>query len=182
MKCHQNHHFPHNYIRKRNYLMLSDSLMGFPGGASGKNPTCQCRRHKTCGFDPWVRKILWRRAWQPTAVSLPGESWTEEPGRLQSMGSQRVRQNWATSLSFFLFSLCMGYQDWPSRTHIVPQVFWEALKGLPSPPKATAKSNGLILVKPLHLYAKHLYAPSLRAIWAFCHLLLESCCFLVSYL
>ena len=33
------------------------------------------------GFDPWVRKIHWRRAWQPTPVFLPGESpWTEEPG------------------------------------------------------------------------------------------------------
>ena len=30
----------------------------------------------------------WRRKWQPTPVFLPGESWTEEPGRLQSMGSQ----------------------------------------------------------------------------------------------
>jgi len=27
-----------------------------------------------CGFDPWVRKIPWRRAWQPTPVFLPGES------------------------------------------------------------------------------------------------------------
>ena len=25
-------------------------------------------------FDPWVRKIPWRRAWQPTPVSMPGES------------------------------------------------------------------------------------------------------------
>jgi len=42
-------------------------------------------------FDPWVGKIPWRRAWQPTPVFLPGESlWTEEPGGLQSMGSQRV--------------------------------------------------------------------------------------------
>ena len=29
--------------------------------------------------------------------------WTEEPGRLKSMGSQRVRHNWATSLSLFIF-------------------------------------------------------------------------------
>ena len=44
-----------------------------------------------CGFDPWVRKIPWRRAWQPTPVVSPGESpWTEEPGGLQSMGSQRI--------------------------------------------------------------------------------------------
>ena len=36
----------------------------------------------------------WRRAWQPTPVFLPGESpWTEEPGRLQLMGSQRVGHN-----------------------------------------------------------------------------------------
>ena len=44
---------------------------GFPGGASGKEPTCQCGRP---GFHPWVGKIPWRRAWQPTAVFLPGES------------------------------------------------------------------------------------------------------------
>ena len=47
---------------------------GFLGGASGKEPTCQCRKHKRHGFDPWVRKIPWRRAWQPTPVFLPGES------------------------------------------------------------------------------------------------------------
>ena len=45
-----------------------------PGSASGKEPTCQCRRHKRCGFDPWARKIPWRRTWQPTPVFLPGES------------------------------------------------------------------------------------------------------------
>ena len=68
----------------------------FPSGSSGKEPTCQCRRHKRLGFDPWVRKIPWRREWQPTLVFLPGESlWTEEPGRLQSMGSQRVGHEWS---------------------------------------------------------------------------------------
>ena len=41
-------------------------------------------------FDPWVGKIPWSRAWQPTPVFLPRESpWTEEPDRLQSMGSQK---------------------------------------------------------------------------------------------
>ena len=43
------------------------------------------------GFDPWLGKIPWRKAWQTTPVFLPGESlWTEEPGGLQSTGSQRV--------------------------------------------------------------------------------------------
>ena len=40
---------------------------------------------------------LCKRAWQPTPGFLPGESpWTEKPGGLQSMGSQRVRHDWAT--------------------------------------------------------------------------------------
>ena len=46
---------------------------GLLGGASRKEPPCQCRRHKKCEFDPWVRKIFWRRAWQPTPVFLPRE-------------------------------------------------------------------------------------------------------------
>ena len=53
---------------------LGDLGEGFPGEARGKVPTCQCRRCKTSGFDPWIRKIPWRRAWQPTPVFSPGES------------------------------------------------------------------------------------------------------------
>ena len=45
-----------------------------PGDASGKEPTCQCRRHKTHGFDPWSGTIPWKRKWQPTPVFLPRES------------------------------------------------------------------------------------------------------------
>ena len=43
-------------------------------GISGKEPTCKYRRHKRCGFNPWVRKIPWRSKWQPTPIFLPGES------------------------------------------------------------------------------------------------------------
>ena len=42
-------------------------LEGFPDGTE----VCQCRRHRRCRFDPWVRKIPWRRKWQPTPVFLP---------------------------------------------------------------------------------------------------------------
>ena len=44
------------------------------GGASGKEPTCQCRRPKRHGFHPLVWKIPWRRKWQPTPAFLLGES------------------------------------------------------------------------------------------------------------
>ena len=40
-----------------------------------KEPACQCRSHKRCGFDSWGGKIPWRRAWQSTPVFLPGESY-----------------------------------------------------------------------------------------------------------
>ena len=46
----------------------------FPGSKSGKEPTCQCRRHKRHGFDPWVGKVLRKRACQPTPVFLSRES------------------------------------------------------------------------------------------------------------
>ena len=48
---------------------------GIPAGAHGKEPTCQRRRQcKRLWLDPWVRKIPWRKGWQPTPGCLPGES------------------------------------------------------------------------------------------------------------
>ena len=47
---------------------------GFQGGTSGEESACQCRWHKRCRFDPQLRKIPWRKAWQHTPVILPGES------------------------------------------------------------------------------------------------------------
>ena len=40
---------------------------------NGKEPACQCRRHKSHGFNHWVRKIPWSTKWQPTPVFLPGK-------------------------------------------------------------------------------------------------------------
>ena len=58
---------------------------GFPGGPSSKEPAFQCRGCKRLGFNPQGRK------WQPTPGVSPGESpWTEEPGGIQSMGSNRA--------------------------------------------------------------------------------------------
>ena len=49
-------------------------LMGLPRWPSGKELTCQCKRHKRLTFDTWVEMTSWRRAWQPTSVFMPGES------------------------------------------------------------------------------------------------------------
>ena len=72
------------------------NIQDFPGGASDKEPACQCRRHKRHVFNPWVGKVLWRRAWQTHFSILAWRiPWTEEPGRLQLTGSQRVGHNWS---------------------------------------------------------------------------------------
>ena len=49
------------------------NILGFPGGASGEEPSCQCRGHKRHRFDLWLRKIPWKRAWRSTPVFLPAE-------------------------------------------------------------------------------------------------------------
>ena len=58
-----------NLAHKHAYLFI----WGFLGGVSGEESTCQCRRHKRCGFNAWFGKILWRRKWQPIPVFLPGK-------------------------------------------------------------------------------------------------------------
>jgi len=63
--------------------------MGFPGGTSGKEPTCQCKR---CRQEMWVqslsREFPLEEGMVAHSIFLPGESpWTEELGGLQSMGS-----------------------------------------------------------------------------------------------
>ena len=48
---------------------------GLPGGTNGKkNLPANVGGPRDMGFDPWVRKIPWRKAWKPTPVVLPGES------------------------------------------------------------------------------------------------------------
>ena len=64
---------------------------GLPGGASSKEPTCQCNRCKRLRFSPWVGKIPCRRKWQPTPVLLPGGFHGQLlAGYIQSMGLHRV--------------------------------------------------------------------------------------------
>ena len=54
-------------------IITSLQALGFSlvcGGSDDNSICLQCRRP---GFDPWVRKIPWRRKWQPTPVLLPGK-------------------------------------------------------------------------------------------------------------
>ena len=71
-------------------------------GSDGKNICLQCRRP---GFDPWVRKILWRRKWQPALVLLPEQiPWTEKPDPMGSQSWTRLNNFTSLYLCNFLMS------------------------------------------------------------------------------
>ena len=76
----------------------------FPGGSVGKEPTVIYKESITPTMrdiqETWVQSLGWEdhleEGMQPTPVFLPEESsWTEEAGWLQSVGLQRVRQDWS---------------------------------------------------------------------------------------
>ena len=51
---------------------VGHTVLHLPRWSSGKEATCQCRRHRRSRFYPWVRKISWNRKWQTTLVFLLG--------------------------------------------------------------------------------------------------------------
>ena len=64
---------------------------------SGKESTCQYKRHKRHGFDPWVGKITWRRKWKSVPVFLPGKSHRQRsPASYSSWGCKRVGHDLVT--------------------------------------------------------------------------------------
>ena len=73
----------------------------------------QCSRP---GFDPWVRKIPWRREWQPTLVFLPEKSHGQRSLVGYSPWGHRVRHDWATNRdTFFPQSYCFQIPDHPAK-------------------------------------------------------------------
>ena len=87
---------------------------------SGKESTCQCRRCKRHGFDPWVRKTPWRWKWQPTPVFSPGKFHGERSlvdysprSCKESDVTEHVKMN---TFSFCLFAMPWGVWDLSSPT------------------------------------------------------------------
>ena len=96
-----------HYGRSRTYIL------GFPDGAHGKEPTCQCKRHKRRGFDPWVRGKKMATHLGILAWRIP---WTEEAGRLQSYTvtnnqTQLKQLSMQVLLLLLLLQLCLTLCD-----------------------------------------------------------------------
>ena len=87
--------------QSQTWLKWLSSSSSSSRGSEGKESACSAR---DLGSVPGLERFPWRREWQPTPIFLPGEfSWTEEPGGLQSMESQRIRHDWATDSFTFRF-------------------------------------------------------------------------------
>ena len=98
--------------------------IGFPGVARGKEPACQCRRHKRCRFDSWCRKIPCRRAQKPlhyTRLENPmdGGTWRATVHWVTNSQTQ-VKQ--FSALPVFLPKNPMDRGAWWAIVHGVPRV------------------------------------------------------------
>ena len=80
-------------INEHEHLKIIIEYLGFPGGASGKELACQCRRHEM-----QVRSLGWEDPLEESVAAHSGIlawriPWAEGPGGLQFMGSQRAGQD-----------------------------------------------------------------------------------------
>ena len=68
--------------------------LGLPRWLSGKESSCQCRKHRRHGFDSLSRENPLEEEMATQSSILAWKiPWTEESGGLQSIGSQRVRHD-----------------------------------------------------------------------------------------
>ena len=61
----------HLVVLKSDVLIFTPG--GFPDGSDGKKKKKKCLHCRRLQFNPWVKKIPWRREWKPTPVFLTGE-------------------------------------------------------------------------------------------------------------
>ena len=77
----------------------TNCVTGLPWWLNGTESACQCRRS---GFNPWVRKIPWRRKWQPTSIFLSGKSQGQRSlAGYSPWGGRRVGHDQATKQQLY---------------------------------------------------------------------------------
>ena len=72
---------------------VASLVLGLPRWYSGRESGCQYRTHRRPWFESWVRKIPWRRTWQPTPVFLPGKFHGQRSLAGYSSQGHRVRHD-----------------------------------------------------------------------------------------
>ena len=65
--------YQHVCLQRWSFVPKKKKKHGLPRRRSDKESTYQCKRCKRYGFNPWIRKMPWRRTWQLTPIFLPGK-------------------------------------------------------------------------------------------------------------
>ena len=142
--------FSHVRLFATPWITARQASLSITNSWSSLRLTCQLRRHKRHGFDPWVRKNPWRRKWQPTPIFLPGESHGERNLAGFSPCCCRVRHDWSdlahTDSSLIVSWIFIGRTDaeaeapilWPS-----DMMSWLVGKGLDARKDWGQKEKGM---------------------------------------
>ena len=105
---------------------------------SSKNNSLTCVLQLLCGFSyrdftmfsRHVKKfgilyrLEWRRKWQPAPVFLPGKSHGQRSLVGYSSWGHRVRHDWITSLSLFIFSTLLKVRNVIGKSSLNTQLWW----------------------------------------------------------
>ena len=134
-------------------LTPGETVLGslFPRWLNGKEFPCQCRR---CRFNPWIRKIPWRRKWQSTLVFLHGESLGQRSLAGRSPRGHRVRHHLPTEHTHTLpLKVCILWPLQPNYTcciasaaahyHCLPFCTWVQWKQFGFPESASIAGSGI---------------------------------------
>ena len=145
-----------DYSQSTRQYRITSPLKGFPGGSDAKASACNAGDQ----VDPWVRKIPWRRKWQPTSVLLPGKFYRWR--RLGEHSPWGCKESYMTEWLHFhekifswslLFSMlvtnlylpCVPTDHSPSRSFVHGVLRQEEWSGLPCPPPGDILDSGIEL-------------------------------------
>ena len=101
------------------FLVFSLYLHWLPRWYSGKESTCQSRRHKRHGFHLWVEKIPWSRKWQPAPVFLPGKF----HGQRNLVGYSPWGCSVLDTIEYWAHSARIGLEPW-GPVHLWRYLIW----------------------------------------------------------
>ena len=110
-------------MQKTRYFIHNVLLQGFPDGTGGQEPSCKCKRRKRHGLNPWVRKIPWRRAWQPTQYSclknpMDRRAWWAIVHRVTKS------RTWLKWLSMHTGTQSLSITGWARHVTVCEQLHW----------------------------------------------------------
>ena len=122
---------------------------------SGKESACQCRRHRRCGFDPWVRKITQSRKWLPVPVFLPAKFHEQRSLMIESLRDHRVKHDWEHAHTYACTDTYMHtHTDMQLQPSLLPPAFYSPTHDSlpPQPTKVLVGHTVLVLWHTLPLW------------------------------